>query len=105
MTAIYDQLPLKMRKAMMVVITAVTAALLLTLSWFAASYVYTVYQLGGAYPATGVPFYVIYAIAPAGLFLGGVQYCLAAIKNWTSDEVYLSFATQDEYEKSAPQEV
>ena len=100
MTAIYDQLSLPWRKAMMLLITAVTAALLLTLSWYAACYVYTVYELGGVYPALRVPFYVVYAIAPVGLLLGGIQYCLAFVKNLTSQEIYLSLATKDEYDES-----
>jgi len=97
MTAIYDQLPLKMRKAFMVVITASTSAILLALGWYAVLYVAAVRELGGIYPALRVPFFVVYAVAPVGLFLAGIQYGLATLRNLTSDGVYLSFERKDEY--------
>ena len=105
MTAIYDQLSPRMRKTFMVVITASTAAIMFALTWYAACYVVTVYQLGGIYPALRVPFYVVYAIAPIGLFLAGVQYALATARNLASNDVYLSFEKKDEYEQPVTQEI
>ena len=105
MTAIYDQLSPAMKKAFMVVITISTALIMLSLSWYAVQYVVTVYQLGGIYPALRVPFYVVYAIAPIGLFLAGLQYALAAARNLTSQAVYLSFEKKDEYEEPVTQEI
>ena len=63
MTAIYDVMPTIIRKILMTMISGATAALLFTLAWYAASYVLTVYQLGGIYPTLRVPFYVVYSIA------------------------------------------
>ncbi|MEX0819607.1 MAG: TRAP transporter small permease [Pirellulaceae bacterium] len=97
MTAIYDQLPPATRKVFMVVITISTALLMFTLSWYALRYVVTVHELGGIYPALRVPFYLVYAIAPVGLFLAGVQYGLAAVRNLISKDIYLSFEMKDEY--------
>lgn len=105
MTAVYDQLAPSLRKTFMTVITTSTAAIMLTLSWFAAQYVVTVYELGGIYPALRVPFFAVYAIAPIGLFLAGVQYALAAGKNLASTEIYLSFERKDEYEEPDIQEL
>ena len=105
MTAIYDQLGPRMRKLCMVVITASTSAIMFALCWYAVGYVIAVYQLGGIYPALGVPFYLVYAIAPVGLFLAGIQYGLATIKNLTSEDIYLSFETKDEYEQPVTQEI
>lgn len=105
MTAIYDQLSPSMRKAFMVVITASTALIMFVLTWYAVSYVVTVYELGGIYPALRIPFYVVYAIAPVGLFLAGVQYGLATVRNLTSKDVYLSFEKKDEYEEPLTQEI
>lgn len=105
MTAVYDQLSLRMRKLFMVVITASTAAIMFALSWYAARYVVAVFQLGGVYPALRVPCYVVYAIAPVGIFLTGVQYALAAARNLVSADVYLSFETRDEYEQPVTQEI
>jgi len=67
--------------------------------------VQTVYQLGGIYPVLRVPFYVVYATAPLGLFLSAVQYALATIKNITSDEPYLSYDVRDEHEQPIKQEI
>jgi len=105
MTAIYDQLSPKWRKVFMVVITVSTAVIMFALSWYAFGYVVTVYELGGIYPALRVPFYVVYAVAPVGLFLGGVQYGLAALRNLTSKDIYLSFETKDEYEEPVTLEI
>lgn len=105
MTAIYDQLSPAMRKAFMVGITASTAGIMLTLSWYAAGYVVTAYELGGIYPALRVPFWIVYTVAPVGLFLAGVQYGLAAARNLTSKDVYLSFELKDEYEEPLTQEI
>jgi len=105
MTAIYDQLSPRMKKAFMVVITGSTAAIMFALAWYAACYVVTVHQLGGIYPTLRIPLYVVYAIAPIGLFLAGIQYALAAARNLTGRDIYLSFDTKDEYEHSITQEI
>ena len=98
MTAIYDMLPERVRKGMMIVITSVTSALLFVLTWYASSYVATVARLGGISPALRIPFWALYAVAPVGLFLAAVQYALAAIKNLTNPGIYLSFTRADGYE-------
>lgn len=98
MTAIYDMLPPVARKSMMVVITSVTSAILFALTWYAVAYVTTVYRLGGISPALRIPFWVLYAVAPVGLFLAAVQYALATVKNLTSPGIFLSFTRADGYE-------
>lgn len=105
MTALYDQLSHKMRKLFMTVITALTAVMMFALTAYAVQYVHTVYELGGIYPALRVPYFVIYAIAPVGLFLAGLQYALACIRNLTSEDIYLSFEVKDEYEQPVTQEI
>ena len=77
MTAIYDQLSQRKRKALMLVITGATSLLMLVLGVYACQYVWTVYELGGRSPALGVPYYLFYLSAPLGLFLGAVQHGLA----------------------------
>lgn len=98
MTAIYDMLPERVRKGMMILITIVTSALLFVLTWYAISYVTTVARLGGISPALRMPLWALYAVAPVGLFLAAVQYALAAVKNLTSPGVYLSYTRPDTYE-------
>lgn len=102
MTAIYDQLPRRVRKGFMIAICATTGGLLFALGVFACQYVYAVYQLGGIYPTLRVPYFVVYLFAPAGFFLASIQYGLAVVRNWIDDDVYLSFDRRDEYEPLTP---
>lgn len=99
MTALYDALPPRGRKAVMLFITASTSLLLFGLTWLALCYTLgTARQLGAVSPVLQVPRYLIYLSAPFGFFLGGVQYLLAFLKNLSSPDVYVSFEKLDEYE-------
>lgn len=90
MSAISDALPEKARKLLMIVITAVTAALMLLLAWYAVQYILSMYAKGRVYPALGIPVYVSYLWVPVGLFVTGVQYALTFLKNLQEREIYLS---------------
>lgn len=104
MTALYDALPLRTRKALMLVITASTSLLLFALTWLALRYTLgTVRELGAVSPVLQVPRYLVYLSAPFGFFLGAVQYLLAFLKNLSTSEVYLSFEKLDEYDDSPPE--
>lgn len=105
MTAIYDQLGSRVRKAFMVIITATTSLIMLALGCYAVSYVMTVHELGGVFPVLQIPLYIVYAVAPIGLFLAGIQYGLATVRNLISPEIYLSFETKDEYEQPITKEI
>ncbi|MDZ7789234.1 MAG: TRAP transporter small permease subunit [Xanthomonadales bacterium] len=48
--------------------------------------------------STGFPVYLIYMVVPLGLFLGGVQFFLAGLRNVLSRDNYLSWYHRDEYE-------
>lgn len=98
MTALYDQLPLRWRKGLMVVIASSTSLLLFVLAWYAVRYVRTVAELGTVSPALQVPLYLVYCAAPLGLVLAGVQYALTVVRNLREQEVYLSYDKKDEYE-------
>lgn len=99
MTALYDQLPAAGRKALMVLIAASTAALLFALSWYALDYVLQTRAVGSVSAALRIPLYLIYAVVPLGLALGGVQYLLAALRNLLSPGVYVSFRREDRYDE------
>jgi len=90
MSAISDALPERTRKVLMILITAVTAALLLVLAWYSVQYIIGLHAKGRTYPALGIPIYVSYLWVPIGLFVTGVQYALTFIKNLQEREVYLS---------------
>lgn len=100
MTAIYDQLGHAGRKALMVLMSLFTALLLFVLAWYAARYVEQTRQVNAVTAALQIPLYLIYAVAPVGLALGGVQYLLAAIRNLTAKDVFVSFTRRDEYREA-----
>ncbi|MDZ7645552.1 MAG: TRAP transporter small permease [Woeseiaceae bacterium] len=97
MTAIYDQLGLRARKTMMIIIATVTALLLFALAAWSTSYVAHVQRVSQVTPALGIPLYLVYLVAPVGLTLGGIQYLMTAVRNLVADEVYVSFDRKDEY--------
>lgn len=98
MTALYDQFSERNRRRLMIFTTTFTALLMLMLAWFGLTYVRTVAELGTSSPVLQVPLWIIYSIAPIGFLMAGAQYVLAAIRNWRSDDVYLSWTRKDEYD-------
>lgn len=100
MTALYDQLSLRLRKALMLFITGTTSALMFVLTWLSLEYVFgTVMQLGSMSPVLRMPLHLVYIVAPLGFLLAGIQYALAFVKNVTTEAVYLSFDHEDTYEE------
>ena len=100
MTAIYDQLGQAGRKTLMVVMSLTTALLLFTLAWYALRYVLHAQEINAVTAALQIPLYLIYAVVPLGLALGGIQYLLGTVRNLTSRDVWLSFTERDRYEEA-----
>ncbi|MDH3375708.1 MAG: TRAP transporter small permease [Gammaproteobacteria bacterium] len=90
MSAIYDHMPDKVRKVLMITITAVTAMFMLLLAYYSVQYLISIYSKGRIMPALGVPVYVIYLWVPIGFFITGIQYALTAVKNIKEKEIYLA---------------
>lgn len=91
MTALFDQFPKAIQKYLMILIQIVTGLLMFLLSYFAFLYVLNLYQMGRVSPALQVPIAIVYAFVPLGLFLSGIEYVLAIVKNIKNrDEIYLS---------------
>lgn len=99
MSALYDQLPARPRKALMVTIAAATAVLMFAMAWYSVRYVASVYAHGAVSPVLRVPLFWIYAAAPVGFALAGVQYVLTAVRNLVEEDIYLSWESRDEYEE------
>jgi TRAP-type C4-dicarboxylate transport system permease small subunit len=97
MTALYDQVPDGARRYLMMFIAATTSALMFVLAWYALVYVSVVKELGSFSPVLQVPLYIVYAAAPLGLTLAGIQYAFTTIRNIRSDEVYIAYDHKDEY--------
>lgn len=102
MSAIIDMLPTRPRKVAMIAITALTAALLFLLSWYALDYVMTQASRGRVLPALRVPQWWTLVWVPLGLFLTALQYALTAVKNATQPGVWLSIGLQDGYAPVEP---
>lgn len=97
MSAIYDTLPTKARKVLMIVIALFTAAVMFFICYFSVEYIQTMYSRGRVLPALGIPIWIIYIWVPVGFAITGIQYVLTAIKNIMARDVYLSTAVLDGY--------
>ncbi len=99
MSAIYDTLPGKLRKWMMIVIALVTAVFMFGLCYYAIGYIETQASRGRVLPALQIPVWMILVWVPVGFFMTGLQYALTAIKNMTSKDIYLSTSVLEGYEE------
>ena len=97
MSAIYDAIPPKGRKVLMIFIALVTSAFMFFLCYHSYFYIETLYSRGRILPALGFEIWWIYVWAPVGFAITGIQYLLTAIKNFTSKDVYLSTGVVDGY--------
>lgn len=105
MSAFFDATPFRLRKQLMVVISAVTAAAMFLLAWYALDYVLNQASRGRLLPALRIPQWWIIVWAPLGFLLTGLQYALTAIKNVLDKDIWLSTSTLEGYDDSAEEEV
>lgn len=97
MSAFFDMLPDKGRKFVMIIVSVVTAIIMLILAYFSFQYIISVYERGRILPALGFEIWWIYIWVPLGFAITGIQYFLTAYKNLISDDVYLSSGVVDGY--------
>lgn len=100
MSAVYDALPTKGRKALMILIALFTSAVMFFLCYHSYGYIETLYSRGRILPALGFEIWWIYIWVPVGFAVTGIQYLLTAVKNFTSEDVYLSTGVIDGYADS-----
>lgn len=105
MSAFFDAMPFRQRKALMVLIAVVTAAMMFLLTWYSLVYVLEQAGRGRVLPALQIPQWWIIVWAPLGFFLTGLQYALTAIKNLIDKDIWLSTSTLEGYGDSAEEEV
>jgi TRAP-type C4-dicarboxylate transport system permease small subunit len=101
MSAIYDLMPHRVRKALMVAIALVTAGFMFFLAYYSGYYISEVHESGRILPALGIPVFYIYLWAPLGFVMAGLQYALTVVKNLTEAEIYLSTGMTDGYADEA----
>jgi len=95
MTALFDTVPFKLRKALAIFIPAVTALVLFILTYLAYKYLYSVYESGRTTSALQIPYYLMIMFVPIGLFLGGLQFLRNMWINIKEKEVYLATEKKD----------
>ncbi len=100
MSAIYDQLPDKGRKILMIIIAGVTSAIMFVLAYYAISYVHRIYELKKTTPSLDWPLWTTLVWVPIGLIITGIQYALTVYANLRNPEVYISYEFVDSYEES-----
>lgn len=98
MSAFYDQLRGRTRKALLVFICLVSGAMMLFLAWHAWDYVSSIRAVARTSSALNIPIWIPYLIAPIGFVLAGIQYWLTAARNLTSDRLYRSFTELEGYD-------
>jgi TRAP-type C4-dicarboxylate transport system permease small subunit len=98
MSAIFDALPVPVRRVMMIIIAAVTSVFMFGLCWYAIGYIITLAGQGRVLPALGIPVWWSYLWVPVGFFMTGMQYALTAIKNATDPNVWLSTLVLEGYD-------
>lgn len=98
MSAIYDTLPAKPRKALTIFISVVTAIFMLGLAWYSLQFLLTTFGRGRLLPALQIPVWITLCWVPLGFLLTGMQYVLTAIKNLIEDDIYLSTNVLEGYD-------
>lgn len=98
MSAIYDTLPPKPRKALTILISLVTAAFMLGLAWYSLQFLLTTMGRGRVLPALQIPVWITLCWVPLGFLLTGLQYVLTAIKNVIEPDIYLSTNVLEGYD-------
>jgi TRAP-type C4-dicarboxylate transport system permease small subunit len=100
MSAIYDALPARTRKVMMILITVITALTMFALCYFSIGYIMKVANSGRVLPALQIPVYLIFLWVPVGFAVTGIQYALTTVKNLLEKDVYLSTHILEGYDDS-----
>lgn len=100
MSAIFDSLPPRSRKALMIVIAAITSVAMFALAYLSVRYIGKVQTSGRILPALQIPVWWIFVWVPIGFFVTGVQYLLTAIKNLTEKDIYLSTHVLEGYDET-----
>ncbi|MBM9593954.1 TRAP transporter small permease [Rhodobacteraceae bacterium MCCB 386] len=105
MSAIYDTLPAKGRKVLMIVIALVTAFFMFGLCYYSFTYILTQAGRGRVLPSLQIPVWYTLIWVPVGFFMTGVQYLLTAIKNMISRDIFLSTGVLEGYGDDDEREV
>jgi len=100
MSAFYDQLSDRGRKILMIIIAAITAVIMLMLTYYAVQFVGNLARRGRVTPALQVPLYLTFLWVPVGFAITGIQYALTVVRNVQSEGVWISYEQLDGYDET-----
>ncbi|WP_241657779.1 TRAP transporter small permease [Anaerobacillus alkaliphilus] len=95
MSAFFDLAPKKVKKVLAIIISFVTAVVLLILAHFAFQYAVWIKDMGRVTTALQVPAYFLVAFIPVGLTLGAIQFLRNMWINIKEEEVYIATDKKD----------
>lgn len=98
MSALFDALPPRPRKLLMIIISLVSGLIMLGLAWFALQYIQTQAGRGRVLPSLQIPVWWTLIWVPVGFFMTGAQYLLTALKNLLEKDIYLSTGVLEGYD-------
>lgn len=81
MSALFDLLPPKYRRAVMILICVVTAVFLAYLGYLGVIWVMRTYASGKVSSVLRLPLWIVYLVIPFGCFMSVFQYFITGIKN------------------------
>lgn len=95
MTALYDTLSQRSKKALLTLISITTGLLLLYLAYKSVFYVLEIKAVNRLSPALQFPVYIIYSVIPVGLAMASLQYLIAFVMNVTHAGAWHSYEIED----------
>jgi len=98
MGALLELLPQKVEKVLILIISVISAAVMLILGIIALQYVMVLFERQTVTSSLRAPYWTFVLIAPIGLFMSSFQYIRTIIKNLQEEDVWLSPEQKDEFE-------
>ncbi len=81
MTAIFDLVPVNIKRIILYITSIVTSVFLFLLGFLGIQYVQRVMMSGRITPALEMPMWIMYAFVPLGFFMAGLQYLIILLLN------------------------
>lgn len=89
MSAVYDILPMKGKKVLTLIVSAVTSISMSYVTYLSFRYAMSMKQLGRVSPALQMPMYLLILFVTLGFFLTAIQYLIIFLTNIREEEVCL----------------
>ncbi len=89
MSALFDAVPFKMQKVLIIIISIVTCLTYLYVCFIAYEYIQHTKMLGRVTSALELPAWIIQLVVPIGFGLGAIQYFLNVVMNIKEPQLYI----------------